>query len=933
MKKHLYLLLLALFATIGAKAQLFTTSPTPLQNSSKDVVITFTADNSADGKKFANVTTDLYAHIGVYTTVSPSQWKNAPAWGTNTAKYTFKYTSPKTWKLTIGDLRQYFNITDPNERITKVCIIARNAAGSVQTADNFIDVMEDGFGALLTNDAEATVITAAKTINFTLSTTEAANLSIVISKDSTKVADKSQANATTLSLGYNFATKGAYTVTATANNGKETITKTTTILFMSASPAANYPGGVPKMGPVAQSNGDVIFCLAAPQKSSVLLVPSWDDYQTLDKNVMSYQDYNGYRYFWIRVSGLDPDKQYPYYFIVDGTISVGDPYAKLVLDCYSDKWLPDNVYPNRPRYPYDKLDNTMLAVYHGNQDKYNWKVKNFDTPDPSKLIIYEMLFRDFTGDGTDQDGKFFGTIRGAINKFQYFLDLGVNAIELMPVMEFNGNNSWGYNNNFYMALDKAYGSPDDLKEFIDLCHQHDIAVLLDIVFNQSDGLHPWYQMYDKASNPFYNATAPHNWSVLNDWKQENPLVQQQWKDVIAYWLTEYKVDGFRFDLVKGLGVGATSGAYGSTDGYNAKRIENMKKIHKYVTDVNPKAIHINELLGDSKEEVEYGKDGQYNWNNQNWLSGAFAAGLPNIAEKLNYFSSSACGRYGRSNISYAESHDEERLGYMQINKNATWQKGTTTYKNQMVDTKGNPVALSDRMSRLGAVAIHLLMTKDATPMIWQFGELGADQTTKEAGGGNDTSPKKVIWNYYEDPSRKALFDTYSKMIHLRRANPELFSDNAAVHSYSSNSTNLTGAYWVRIKNGTKDIIAFINADPKKANSVTLREDMTSDYRLVTSSKDFQPSIPAGTGSRRITIPANGYAVFSSPSTSDIDNIYNDGFASDINIYGGEGCVIVEGAYDNLKVYDLQGRAYRNSDLREGVYIVNVDGQTAKVMVR
>ena len=216
------------------------------------------------------------------------------------------------------------------------------------------------------------------------------------------------------------------------------------------------------MGPVAQSNGDVIFCLAAPQKSSVLLVPSWDDYQTLDKNVMSYQDYNGYRYFWIKVSGLDPDKQYPYYFIVDGNIKVGDPYAKLVLDCHSDKWLPDNVYPTRPRYPYDKMDGTMLAVYHGNQDNYNWKVQNFDIPDPSKLIIYEMLFRDFTGDGEDnsEEGKQLGTIRGAIDKFQYFLDLGVNAIELMPVMEFNGNNSWGYNTNFYMALDKAYGSPD-----------------------------------------------------------------------------------------------------------------------------------------------------------------------------------------------------------------------------------------------------------------------------------------------------------------------------------------------------------------------------------------------------------------------------------------------------------------------------------------
>lgn len=930
MKKHLYLLLLALFATIGAKAQMFTTSPSPLQNSSKDVVITF-KDSKSDSKsqgKLMTLTTDLYAHIGVYTTASPSEWKNAPKWGTNTAKYTFKYISANTWKLTIGDLRQYFNITDPAERITKVCIIARNAASTIQTSDQFIDVMEDGFAALLTNDAEATVLTAAKTINFTLSTTQAAKLSIVITKDGSQVAKKDAANATTLSLGYNFAAKGAYTVTATANNGKETITKTASILFMSASPAATYPGGVPKMGPVAQSNGDVIFCLAAPQKSSVLLVPSWDDYQTLDKNVMSYQDYGGNRYFWIRVKGLDPNKQYPYYFIVDGTISVGDPYAKLVLDCYSDKWLPDNVYPNRPRYPYDKVDNTMLAVYHGNQDKYNWKVKNFDIPEPSKLVIYEMLFRDFTGDGTDQDGKFFGTIRGAIKKFQYFLDLGVNAIELMPVMEFNGNNSWGYNTNFYMALDKAYGSPDDLKEFIDLCHQHDIAVILDIVFNQSDGLHPWYQMYDIASNPFYNKTAPHDWSVLNDWKQENALVQQQWKDAIAYWMTQYKVDGFRFDLVKGLGSGATSGAYGSTDGYNAKRIENMKKIHTYITAVNPKGIHINEFLGDSKEEVEYGKDGQYNWNNQSWLSGAYAAGLPNIAEKLAYYSTSACGRDGRSNISYAESHDEERLGYHQLNTKATWEKNNTKYTNKM-----SKASLKDRMSRLGAVAVHLLMTKDATPMIWQFGELGADQTTKEAGGGNDTSPKKVIWDYYNQPSRKVLFDTYSKMIGLRRANPELFSDNNATFTYSSNSTNLVGAYWMRIKNGSKDVIAFINADPATAKKVLLREDMTSKYKLLTASEGFSPSIPTGTGNRYLEIPANGYAVFQSPSTTDTDDIYNDGFASDVNIYGGEGRVIVEGAYNSLKVYDLQGRAYNNSDLREGVYIVNVDGQTAKVMVR
>lgn len=921
MKRHLYLLLLTLFATLGAKAQMFTTSPSPLQNSSKDVVITF-KDSKSDSKsqgKLMTLTTDLYAHIGVYTTASPSEWKNAPKWGTNTDKYKFKYISTNTWKLTIGDLRKYFNITDPAERITKVCIIARNAASTIQTSDQFIDVMEDGFAALLTNDAEATVLTAAKTINFTLTSTEAATLKIVIAKDGTQVSAKDASNARSLSLSYNFASKGAYTITATANNGSETITKTANVLFMSASPAGQYPGGVPKMGAVAQSNGDVIFCLAAPGKSSVLLVPSWDNYEPLDKNVMAYQDYNGQRYFWVKISGLDPNKQYPYYYVVDGNINVGDPYAHLVLDPYSDKWLPENIWPNRPLYPYDKIDNIVLAVYHGNQDNYNWKVKNFDIPDPSKLIIYEMLFRDFTGDESDQNGKQFGTIRSAIDKFDYFLELGVNAIELMPVMEFNGNNSWGYNTNFYMALDKAYGSPDDLKEFIDLCHQHNIAVLLDIVFNQSDGLHPWYQMYDIASNPFYNKTAPHNWSVLNDWKQENALVQQQWKDAIAYWMTKYKVDGFRFDLVKGLGSGATSSAYGSTDGYNAKRIENMKKIHTYITAVNPKGIHINEALLDNdgtREEVEYGKDGQYNWNNQSVLSQKYASGLPSQAQGLRYYSSSACSRYSRSCISYAESHDEERLGFVQ-NQSSTMKSKT----------------LKDRMSRLGAVAVSLLITKDATPMIWQFGELGADQTTKDASGGNDTGAKKVVWNYYDDPSRKALFDTYAKMIHMRRANPELFSDDAATYKYSTTAPNPAAGYYIRITNGSKDVIAFINASPSSTSGVTIPANVTSDYKLLTSSEGFTPSIPATTGSRSLTIPANGYAVFQSPSVADTDDIYSDGTASDINIIGGEGCVIVQGSYNNLRIYDLEGRSYNNSDLRQGVYIVNVDGTTAKVIVR
>ena len=146
-------------------------------------------------------------------------------------------------------------------------------------------------------------------------------------------------------------------------------------------------------------------------------------------------------------------------------------------------------------------------------------------------------------------------------------------------MEFNGNISWGYNPNFYFAPDKAYGTPDDYKEFIDVCHQNGMAVILDMVFNQSDGLHPWYQMYPVGSNPFYNMNAPHAYSVLNDWNQGFPMVQEQWVDVLRYWMEEYKFDGFRFDLVKGLGDNdsyANSGDSG-TNAYNASRVARMRE--------------------------------------------------------------------------------------------------------------------------------------------------------------------------------------------------------------------------------------------------------------------------------------------------------------------------------------------------------------------
>lgn len=916
------MLCLLTLGTFAMKAQMFTVSPSPVQESSQNVVITFDDNQAVDAsnKSWTTKPTALYAHIGVGLSDSPTTWSHVKyAWGVNKDDNTFTSKGNGLWELNIGNIRDYFGLAD-NEKAVNICIIARNAGGTIQTKDFFIPIAEEGFSAELTHDAASTAFTSATTINLTLSATQASTLTLKL--NGTQIATAS--NATTLTKSITCSSPGSYEVVGTANNGTETLTNSVTFMYVSSSPAATYPGGVPVMGPVAQSNGDVIFCLAAPSKSSVVLVPSWDDYQILDKNIMSYQDYNGYRYFWIKISGLDPDTRYPYYFLVDGNIKVGDPYAKLVLDPYSDKWIEQDcgsVFTDRPSYPSDKVDESegvLLAVYHGNQDNYDWKVTDFDIPDARSMVIYEICLRDFTGTDSKPDGSF----AKAMEKIDYLAELGINAVELMPVMEFNGNNSWGYNNNFYMALDKTYGSPDDMKAFIDRCHRKGIAVILDIVFNQSDGLAPWYKMYSASSNPFYNATAPHDYSVLNDWKQEYPLVRQHWEDVIKYWMTAYKVDGFRFDLVKGLG---DSDSYTSgTDSYNSSRVVNMKRLNDVIKSVNPNAIHINELLGTNTEDnAHFANGGQMGWNNQNSNSCSFAQGNTKTSNNflLKWFSSNYCSRTNNALVSYAESHDEERIAYSQ--KNAGWGK-TATHAN--------------RMKRLALVAPVLMLTPDATPMIWAFGELGADEGIAE--NGDRTDAKKVLWSYLNDEDRMVVHDAYKAAANLRTNNPEIFeSDNTSwTNNYSS---TLSASYvWMKLTNGTNEIIALINPDTSSQYTVSLNS-LAGDpqtYTIVGHTAGWEPSLGSSTQSRlSVVVPANSYVILASPSVkvSDIQNVAADAdsAARAYSVTATNGTITVAGDYKKVSVYDTLGRQTGLSGLNPGVYYVNVDGETTKLLVK
>lgn len=919
LKKFLLTFVAAIVGYSITSAQV-TTIPMPLQEDSQNVVIYYHADQGNKALADLPASTLIYAHTGVLTNKSTgnSDWKYAPTWGANEPKYLMTYEGPNLYSLNLGDLRTYYGITDPAEKISKLAFVFRNSDGSKQgktetNGDIFVDVLGAGLQISLESSLEGTLITpSTANVTFRLGATKPANLSISINGE--KIADT--ANSTLLECNYTFPGPGNYSVYGNAELDGEIKSVNLKLAYATPSPTVNYPGGVPKQGTVRNDDGSVTFCIAAPEKTSVILVGSWNDYDESEDNLMNYQDYNGFRYFWLNINGLDSTSLYPYYYIVDGKTKVGDPYAKLILDPYNDKYIPASVYPDLPAYPTSKVRNVMLGVYQENINDYEWTDNDFVRPDKDNLVVYELLLRDFTGTEGKASGN--GTIKKALEKLPYLKELGVNVIELLPINEFNGNISWGYNPNFYFAPDKAYGTPDDYKLFINTCHENGIAVVLDMVFNQSDGLHPWYQMYMPGQNPFYNLDAPHAYSVLNDWNQGYPLVRQQWKDVVKYWVEEYHVDGYRFDLVKGLGNNDSypnSGDSG-TNAYNESRVKNMRDIQIAMEEIADDLYFINENLAGAEEENQMAATGMLNWANVNHEGGQYAKGYQSNSG-LNRFNAKKDGRTWGSTVSYLESHDEQRLAYEQDQYGANGVKG-----NHQVS-----------MRRLGSAAAQMILVPGAH-MIWQFSELGNAQSTKNVNGGNNTDPKIVNWNLLNDPDNYGLFRNYCELIDIRLCNPELFSQSS---SYNNNCLLWTTARKITSIADGKELVCVINPsiDKEMTTSYAFASTNEADYRIASKSYATNPAYDVAQGT--ITVPANSYVVIVSNNVTKIESV--DSIETTLSARGVRGALLIENAPAGYQVYSLNGVKVASSDevkaeilLPAGIYIVRSGNETTKAVV-
>ena len=414
------------------------------------------------------------------------------------------------------------------------------------------------------------------------------------------------------------------------------------------------PEGV-KHGINYNEDGSVTFVFydkdtAGQSHKYCYIVGDWNEWTRKTEGAMYYDGSQGC--WWITLDGFDADKEYRFQYRLGNNSGsdtyVSDPYTEIVYDQWNDQYIA-----GVPAFPEGAKQ--LVSAFQINKPEYSWKHKDFKVEDKNDLVIYEMLFRDFT---TSQD------IEGAMAQLDYIENLGVNAIELMPIQEFDGNLSWGYNPNHWFALDKYYGTREEYKDFIDECHARGIAVIVDVVYNHATGSHPWAKMWwDGANNctaennPWFNVVAKHEFNVYHDMNHENAMVKEHVKRSLEHLLTEYDVDGFRFDLTKGFTQNNTLGDVGAWGRYDQSRVDIFKGYADHIWSVNENAVVIFEHLADYSEEKVLAEHGIKLWRNMN---GTYRSAV-------NGGSGDFSGSYENNLyggwVSYMESHDEERLCY------------------------------------------------------------------------------------------------------------------------------------------------------------------------------------------------------------------------------------------------------------------------------
>lgn len=742
------------------QAQVVTLNP-PFVTDNDSVTVTF---NAALGNAALIGATTVYAHTGIITSKSTSgtDWRYVQGnWGTDDAKV--KMTSQGNNIFTLRyHIRSFYGLP-ANEQGLKLAFVFRNQNGSTvgraaDGGDIFVDLSQGGFSVLFKDPTGSKVIREQDSISISIATSAASSITLFKNGNSiAQVANDSILNRRFLGSDWGI---GNHQLVAKAIHNNDTDYDTVDVVVRPASaPTRPLPSGVID-GINYVNDSTVTLVLYAPGKSYVFVLGDFNNW-SFNNDYLMNRTPAGDRY-WMTLTRLEPGKEYGFQYIInDEQMRIPDWYADKLLDPWNDGFIPSVTYPNLKPYPGGKTTQ-IVSVLQTAQTPYNWQhSQNFRRPAAAKLVVYELLVRDFVGRHDYQT---------LIDTIAYLKRLGINAVQLMPITEFEGNESWGYNISFYFAPDKYYGTKDALKEFIDVCHREGMSVILDMVLNHSFGQSPMVRMYFNPNlgqygqptpdNPWFNQTDRHPFGVGYDFNHESLRTQEFVDTVLKYWLHEYKFDGFRFDLSKGFTQKNTGSDVGAWGAYDQSRINIWKRIMQEVRTYDTSAYMILEHFADNSEETVLSNEGFMFWGNINSAYNEATMGYFGSSD-LNWANYKARGWSKPNLVAYAESHDEERLMYKNIRFGSSL--------NPEHNVKDTTIALR----RIEAAMCFLIPLK-GPKMIWQFGELGYDYSIDFNGRvGN----KPIRWDYLNDSRRKRIYEVTSTLNRLKITDDSLSTDN------------------------------------------------------------------------------------------------------------------------------------------------------------
>ena len=823
-----------------------TTIPAILQKGyTGEVTIIF---NPNEGNKGMQGATQCYAHTGY------NNWQGAPEWRSGLAKHKMTKNADGNWELKLTpNMYEYYGATT-STNITRLCFVFNDGPNGKKEGkdasgqDIFINLAEAGLAVTLTADKQS-IASEGDEITLSASATEEALLTL--KHNGTEVKAET---GTSMTYKATLSTMGKNTFELIATKG-EVIKNASLKIFVAATPAVEAKP-VPGLGIYYDKDDSkkVTLCMYAGSKTEpakhVFIVGDFTGW-TIDNKYQLLRDETDDNYFWITLNNLTPQKEYAFQYEVVRS----DGVVKRICDLYSTKVLsPDDKYeptqhdPTLRTYP-SQADGSFVTVIQTDKPKYEWSdaTLNFKRPNKNNLVIYEMWVYDFTHNrGFD----------GVINRLDYLEQLGVNAIEFMPLSEFDGNYNWGYSPCLYLALDKAYGSQTNFKDLVDECHKRGIAVIVDMVFNHATGNNPMNKLYpfgaDLAQNPWFNVNPPHGDNFYEDWNHDFAPAHQMFIDAMKYWIEEYKVDGYRLDLSHGL-CGPTDDAVANLKDYYAKAIE-------------PYGAYL--IL------EHWGKHASSDWNT------LINEGMMCWSNTNNSYMEAAMGYYTKGDftqanldgrVSYCESHDEERMQYKAM------KYGSGDVKNEEVRVKRIPAC----------VAMNVLL--NGSHMLWMFEEVGYDHSINSdidhPDGYNDSyrcNKKPRYEPYLHNDARMEQYTKVAQAIQLRtKIMPNVFEGDPTAASISG--TVIKSVQW------GSDVYVVANFHPSDSKEVSLPSGTWYDYYAQGAKAGAKVTLAAGelkiyTG-KKVDLPqidptkVNIEQVFQDAANSASYKFYRDG-----NIY-------------------------------------------------